>query len=166
MLFDKLTLTKTFDPEISDLYLGMVYDVKYKNKYKREEEIEIDKTKPISYIRLSLEDDNQDKTFKHLKVPENKRIMLFPNLPHESQQERSALYISGSAGSGKSYFINFYVKLYKKFYPKNKVFFFTFNDFKNDRSLDHNLYEFIDFKKFLEEYSDKDKLIEFSLNTE
>ena len=49
-------------------------------------------------------------------------------------QERECLYIAGPSGSGKSTYAARYIKLYKKLFPKNKLY--VFSNVKEDEALD------------------------------
>lgn len=49
---------------------------------------------------------------------------------------RQSIFISGMAGSGKSYWLKRYVLLYHEEYPKNKIYFISQQDLKDDESLE------------------------------
>ena len=68
---------------------------------------------------------------------------------------REVLYINGASGMGKSWLINSFAKIYHVYYPDNKIFFLTMNDFEADRSLDHKLYTKVDMNEFLEQMDTK-----------
>lgn len=49
---------------------------------------------------------------------------------------RQSIFISGMAGSGKSFFLKRYCLLYHEEYPKNKVYFISQQNLKEDESLE------------------------------
>jgi len=48
----------------------------------------------------------------------------FQQIPNKNT-ERNILYITGSSGSGKSYYTSQYIKEYKKIYPKRDIYLFS-----------------------------------------
>lgn len=52
---------------------------------------------------------------------EDEEIQLIPN----KKTERSILYITGSSGSGKSYYTKEYIKQYHLAFPKNPIYLFS-----------------------------------------
>lgn len=108
---------------------------------------------------------------------EDEYIQQVPN----KKTERSILYITGSSGSGKSYYTKEYIKQYHLAYPKNPIYLFSALD--DDKTLDSLKYlkriklndKFIntqfsidDFENMLIVYDDIDtitnKLIKLKLN--
>ena len=163
MIRDKFTLTKTIQKDCSNDYIAICYPVEYKDKYQRENDVEMNFNKPASYLRLSYEFDDQLKTVKEIDLPDNYRFSPLPYIPLKNEQERSVIYLSGGSGGGKSFLINSIITFYKKFFPKNPVYFITKNDWKSDRSLDKELYTFVNVEKFIEKYSSKEAIEEFLL---
>jgi hypothetical protein len=64
------------------------------------------------------------------KVLKAKNIKLIPNLNYE----RDNIYISAPSRSGKTWFAKEYAKLYKMFYPNNKIHIFSRKN--KDKSID------------------------------
>ena len=58
---------------------------------------------------------------KELVVKENERVQLIPN----KKKERFVSYVSGQAGSGKSYFTNKLAEEYHSTYPKRPIYLFS-----------------------------------------
>lgn len=52
---------------------------------------------------------------------EDEEVQLLPN----KKTERSILYITGSSGSGKSYYTKEYIKKYHTTFPKNPIYLFS-----------------------------------------
>lgn len=48
----------------------------------------------------------------------------FQQIPNKNT-ERNILYVTGSSGSGKSYYTSQYIKEYKKMYPKREIYLFS-----------------------------------------
>lgn len=67
--------------------------------------------------------------FNRIELDENQFTQLTP-----SNKERDVLYITGSSGSGKSYFTLQYLKEYEQKYKKNPVYLFS--SLKEDATLD------------------------------
>ncbi len=61
---------------------------------------------------------------------EDETIQILPN----KKTERSILYITGSSGSGKSYYTKEYIKQYRIAYPKNPIYLFS--SLNEDTTLD------------------------------
>ena len=59
--------------------------------------------------------------FNHLKLKDDDLFQLIPN----PETERSIHYITGSSGSGKTYFIKQFLIEYKKVFPKNQIYLFS-----------------------------------------
>jgi hypothetical protein len=76
------------------------------------------------------EDEKVSKSFTKLELPDNLNFQLIPN----PNIEREILYVTGSSGSGKSYFIKEYVKQYKKKYKDRPIYLFSYLD--EDETLD------------------------------
>ena len=58
---------------------------------------------------------------KELVVKENERVQMIPN----KKKERFVSYVSGQAGSGKSYFTNKLAEEYHSMYPKRPIYLFS-----------------------------------------
>ena len=72
-----------------------------------------------------------------VNLPADTKFELMP-LRKQDQVEgnhRSTLFISGMAGSGKTYFAKNYILLYSEMYPTNKIFFISQQNKDNDPSL-------------------------------
>jgi len=70
---------------------------------------------------IYLDSDNEcTYTFNHFKLPEG-QLQLIPN----PNTERQILYICGSSGSGKSYYVCQFLKQYKITFPDNEIFMFS-----------------------------------------
>ena len=149
-------------------YFCTVYKIKYNDKYKREWEVKKDfsETNPPVFVRTAYDFDDKSKCFKSIELDDEYRILPLPYIPLKSEQERSTIYISGASGKGKSYLINEISEMYHALFPNNKLYFFTKNDWKNDRSLNKDLYEFVNVGKFIEHYSNEDMLEKFLLTSE
>jgi hypothetical protein len=76
------------------------------------------------------EDAKVSKSFTKLELPDNLNFQLIPN----PNIEREILYVTGSSGSGKSYFIKEYVKEYKKKFKDRPIYLFSYLD--EDETLD------------------------------
>lgn len=70
------------------------------------------------FLDLELEDDYK---FHHISNQNN---------------ERDVLFVSGMAGSGKSYYVNEYSKEYHSIHPKRPIYLFSFK--REDKTLDSN----------------------------
>jgi hypothetical protein len=61
-------------------------------------------------------------SFQEFQIPnEYEHFQQIPN----KNTERNILYITGSSGSGKSYYTAQYIKEYKKIYPKREIYLFS-----------------------------------------
>jgi hypothetical protein len=65
-----------------------------------------------------------------IKAKYNQKFQQIPNV----NKKRDILFIAGQSGSGKSYYISQYLIYYKKFYPKNDIYLFSY--LKEDETLD------------------------------
>lgn len=84
------------------------------------------------------------KTLNH-----NKKITLLPNLKGDDESCRTAYFIYGAPGCGKSYLIAEILKNYKKLFPENPIFLFSLK--KEDSKLDNIITERFDLDEdFLE----------------
>ena len=54
----------------------------------------------------------------------DKKGQKFQQVPNPNT-ERSILYITGSSGSGKSYYTKAYCDCYRKIYPKREIYLFS-----------------------------------------
>lgn len=84
-------------------------------KYKRKNKIYINNDKPY--------DEDHIKEFDNLQVTDGE-IMLSP----DKDDERITMYVCGSAGSGKSYFVSQYIQEYHKSFKNNPIFLISEND--------------------------------------
>lgn len=83
---------------------------------------------------------------------QNYELRLLPSVKKDKTMQREILYVSGSAGSGKSYLANKYAEIYHHIFPTRKIYYLSTNPMADkDRSLTHNLYQKIDVPKFLEQ---------------
>ena len=135
-------------------YFCMMYNVKvhHDKTYKLHEEVNKD-VEP-RFIRMTRREEEGQNVIK--ANSECERIMVIPQLLREGEQERDVVYINGASGIGKSWFVNLFCKLYHLFYPNNKIFFLTLNDFKGDKSLTHSLYIELNLNDFIEQMSETD----------
>ena len=162
MITDKLVFDDSINMTNVDDYTAVIYDIKYKDKYKKESETKILDTE-MRYVRIAYDFD-RTKLMGSFKLTTTERMMPMPYISGPSDEERDVIFIVGSSGCGKSYFTNFQAKLYK-FLTGNKIFYLTTNNVEKDRSLDKNLYVFLDVYDFLDYFSDPDKLKEFTANS-
>jgi len=72
--------------------------------------------------------------FDKLELPKNEIFEQFPN----THTERQVLMIVGQSGSGKSYYLNQYMKNYKKAYKNKKPIYFISN-VEEDKSIDEKI---------------------------
>lgn len=149
----KFVFTKVVQKKESCDYIASAFKIKFKDQYKRENEVVIDNSVPTTYLRTSYSFDDPKNVFPSVILPEDYRFQLFPYLPLESEEDRSVIYISGASGGGKTWFLNETIKFYKEIYPHNKIYFITKNNWKIDRSLTHSNYTFLDTEKFIEDFS-------------
>ena len=163
-----VTATKKLNKKESKDYFACIYKIKYKDKYKREWEVtkDISDDDPPVWVRTSYNFDDPAKCFHSLELDDEYRILPLPYIPLKSEQERSTICISGASGKGKSWLINEISEMYKTLWPNNKIYFFTKNDWSNDRSLNKDIYEFVNVNKFIEKYSSEEALEEFLLTKE
>lgn len=61
---------------------------------------------------------------------------ILPNSEPVEGFERDAIYVSGQAGSGKSWQIANYIENYHRFYPDNTIRYVSVNNIENDKSLE------------------------------
>jgi len=79
--------------------------------------------KKYKKIKISVSDEVDDKmvkTFDSLSINSG-RFQYIPDL----DRDRDSIYIAGTAGSGKSFWVGQYLREYVKLYPDNKIFFFS-----------------------------------------
>jgi len=86
-------------------------------KYKRKNKIYMNTGK-------DAEDDKFIKQFDNISIDGDGEIMISP----DKDMERSTMYVCGSAGSGKSYFISQYVQEYHKTFKNNMIYLISEND--------------------------------------
>lgn len=80
---------------------------------------------------------NEIDTFNNLSDYD---IYPIPNLDKDEQMRRSLVYAVGQAGSGKTTLSAVFALLYHKFYPQNKIYYFTMNPATNERAFkEHNI---------------------------
>jgi type II secretory pathway predicted ATPase ExeA len=61
---------------------------------------------------------------ENIELEDNFRFCLAPRPIKE--KERMTLFVAGESGSGKSYFIREYAKLYKAMFPKNAIYLISY----------------------------------------
>ena len=79
-------------------------------KYKRKNKIYMNNSKDTA-------DDQFIKQFDNIAIDEGE-FMLSP----DKDTERTTMYVCGSAGSGKSYFVSQYVQEYHKTFKNNMIY--------------------------------------------
>lgn len=84
----------------------------------------------IIAIHKDDQEDDVDKTFTRLDLPDDMKFQQVPN----TSTEREVLYVTGASGSGKSTYIYRYCSLYKKKYPNRPIYLFSY--LKEDESID------------------------------
>lgn len=166
MIADKFTITKKIENRLKPEYIALAYPIKYKDDIKRENEVTLNDKKDVYYLRLSYEKDDFNKVQSKIELPEDYRFCPLPYLNADEEQERSVLYLSGSSGGGKSFLANMYCDLYHKFYPNNKIYFITSNNWQEDKSLNKDLYTFLDAKEFISNFMKPEIIADFATTTE
>lgn len=166
-----IAITKTLEKSVSDLYLAYIYRIKYKDEYEREDQVKRDDSCDYLFCRTAVAPDFKNHKFNDklqesidlTKREKDKtlRFGLLPLIPIQDQQERDVIYLSGASGGGKTYLLNSIIEFYKARYPNNKVYFITKNNWRQDRSLNKDLYHFVDVEKFIEKYEDEKNVEEF-----
>lgn len=111
----------------------------------------------IKYITAKELEEKDKNDFRRIKV-RNKNNFFLPMITFHTDKniQRDVYIVFGAAGSGKSVFINFLAMLHSKLQPKQKILFFTNNNYKIDTSLTHSLYEFVDLEEMLKEVDIKE----------
>lgn len=74
-----------------------------------------------------------------VKVPEGVKLELLPLLPADAKNGniRTTVFVSGMAGSGKTYLCQNFIKLYNEMYETNKIYFIS----QQNKDLDPSLKE-------------------------
>lgn len=162
MITNKLVFDDSINMNKVEDYTAMIYDIKYKDKYKKESETKILDTE-FKYVRLAYDFDKVN-LMGSFKLSSTQRMMPLPYISGPSDEERDVMFIVGSSGCGKSYYTNFQAKLYK-FLTGNKIFYLTTNNVEKDRSLDKHLYTFLDVYDFLDYFSESENLKSFTANS-
>lgn len=84
------------------------------------------------YVNTDIKQDEKKsklkRDFTELKINDGS----FQQIPN-TNQERDVIMVSGQSGSGKSYYINNYLKEYRKAYKKNDIYMFS--NLKSDKTL-------------------------------
>ncbi len=113
--------------------------------------------KKIKYITTEELEEKRKNDFQKLKI-RNKNKFFLPMITFHTDKniQRDVYIVFGASGSGKSVFINFLAMLHSKLQPKQKILFFTNNNYKIDTSLTHSLYEFVDLEEMLQEVDIKE----------
>lgn len=143
---EKFNENHKFDYFAMQFLVKITYDKYNKKKYDIVEE-----AKPFFIRKANYDDEDAvDEIRCEKEKYYEEQFMILPKLLMEDEQERDVLYLSASAGSGKSYFVNMFSKIYHMYYPQNDIYFLTLNDFKADKSLDHKLYKQIDMNDFID----------------
>jgi nucleoside-triphosphatase THEP1 len=79
------------------------------------------KNKKVALCKEKLDDDI--KQFDEMKLSSG----MFQLIP-DKNKDRTTMYVTGSAGSGKSYFVAEYCKEYHKTFPDNEIYLISEND--------------------------------------
>ncbi len=77
---------------------------------------------------------DNDEGYENIHLKDGQSFMLSP----DKATERITMYVCGSSGSGKSYFISEYISEYHKIYKNNAVYLFSEND--SDKAFDQKEY--------------------------
>ena len=161
-----ITSTKTIIREESKDYFAKCFKIKFKDKYKRENETSIDQSFTPSYVRLAYDFDKKEKVLESIKLDEEYRFLPLPYIPLASEEERSCIYICGASGLGKSYLVNEICLEYRKQFPTNKIYYITKNNASHDRSLSpKEMYTFVNVNNFIKHYSVEANVNEFLLDS-
>jgi len=103
--------------------------------------------KPCTFIRKSSEGDEDElHTFDTGKKDIIEKFMFLPSM---IKKQRQCVFVQGQSGSGKSYLLDDYVKLYKTMYPNNQCLYFTLNNAEIDTSLTKEYYKVMPMQQFL-----------------
>jgi hypothetical protein len=103
---------------------------------------------PPYFIRFAK---GNEKGYAKLETDDLKRGGYFEEfmfLPELEKHQTDKTFVVGQAGSGKSWLMNDYVKMYKMIHPKNKVLYFTMNDAEKDKSLEHENFKIVPMREF------------------
>jgi len=100
--------------------------------------------------------------FNTLTLPEGQRFQLIPN----PETERMILYVTGSSGSGKSYFTKRFCKEFARVFPKRPIFMISsidkdesVDDIKNLKRIKIKTAEFLEEEFVVDDF--KDSLVIF-----
>ena len=72
------------------------------------------------------------KELKEMVFNDDDSFML---LPHDESIDRDTLFISGTAGCGKTYFTDVYLRYYLRFYPEKTIYYISVHDLRYDPSI-------------------------------
>ena len=104
----------------------MSFIVKNKiNEIEKPNKILCKTTMSNKFIGIDSDYNKQEPTKKiSLDANTDDKFQIVPNI----NTEREVIFISGSSGSGKSFFIKQYIKEYKRVHPKNKIWLISVLD--------------------------------------
>ena len=86
--------------------------------------------KKIVSLHDEKDEDDVDKQFSRLMLPDNLKFQLIP----DTTKERTIGYLTGASGSGKSTFTRMYCEQWRKKYKDGEIYLFS--NLKEDESLD------------------------------
>lgn len=114
------------------------------------------------FIRFAKRGDKHE--HEKLEIEEFARsdvVEEFMFLPEMEKHQTDKYFVCGQSGTGKSYLMNDYVKMYKMINPHNSVLYFTMNDAEKDKSIDHKNFNVVSMRDFynnlLEIYNNRDE---------
>lgn len=137
-------------------YLAIMYNVFKHIDNTGKTVTELNRNIALMFIRKKHAGDKSDVvSHETVKCNNNELLMILPKITRVDEQDRSCIYISGASGNGKSFLVNSISKLYHNFYPQNKLFFLTTNNFLEDRSLTHSIYKPIKMDIFIDTLEEK-----------
>jgi Cdc6-like AAA superfamily ATPase len=87
--------------------------------------------KKIVSLHDEKDEDDVDKQFSRLMLPDNLKFQLIP----DTTKERTIGYLTGASGSGKSTFTRLYCEQWRKKYKDGDIYLFS--NLKEDESLDN-----------------------------
>jgi len=112
-------------------------------RYSVDENENIDEKFPIMFVREIKKGEEGVNGYR--TEQKNERYFFLPNLVKD---QRDGIFAVGQAGTGKSFTLDQFVKLYKMINTRNRVLYFSMNVAQIDKSLTQENYEIMDMQEF------------------
>lgn len=120
---------------INEKSTGDVLEVVYFTENIRDDKFDQEQVDQFTKQLERYKNQSTENSLGHIELDSKYKFEILPHSEVQKTFEKEGVYITGKAGSGKSYQIALYIEKYHMLFPDNQIYYISANNLSNDKSL-------------------------------